>query len=67
MVSFHFRFCFHNIICNPNNINNYVVYLRGRPISNTAPPSFDADIVPLCNDTISFASESPIRHHPYGC
>ena len=27
--------------------NNFIVYLRGRLISNTAPPSFAACIVPL--------------------
>ena len=47
MVSFQFRLCFRNSIGNPININNFIVYLRGRLISNTAPPSFAACIVPL--------------------
>lgn len=46
-VSFQFRLCFRNSIGNPININNFIVYLRGRLISNTAPPSFAACIVPL--------------------
>ena len=46
-VSFQFRLCFRNSIGNPININNFIVYLRGRLISNTAPLSFAACIVPL--------------------
>ena len=46
-ISFRIRLCFRNSIGNPININNFIVYLRGRLISNTAPPSFAACIVPL--------------------